>query len=87
VRTDLSPADVDTIPDQPWTGKPVNVIPAVMLRVREKDGSEKTLEPVFSRDFTVAYDGNIGPGTATIYIRGIGHFVGERAVTFNIIRP
>jgi hypothetical protein len=86
VRTDLSPADVDTIPDQPWTGKPINVIPTVTLRICEKDGTEKTVEPVFSRDFTVAYDGNIGPGTATIYIRGIGTYVGERTVTFNIIR-
>lgn len=83
-RTDLSPASVDTIEDQTFTGEPVIVIPNVYLTVTDREGHTKTVKLVFSVDFTVSYKNNDAPGTATVIIRGIGHYVGERLVTFNI---
>jgi hypothetical protein len=79
-RIDLAPADIDTIEPQPFTGKPVFVIPAVSLRT--DDGS--TGELLFTRDFTLAYRNNAAPGTATIIIRGAGAYTGEIITTFNI---
>jgi hypothetical protein len=52
--------------------------------VKEKDGTVKIVEPVFSTDFTVAYQNNVNPGTARLIITGIGKYVGEIDTTFNI---
>jgi hypothetical protein len=86
-RTDISTAAVDTIEDQTFTGEPVIVIPNVNVTVTDKEGNTKTVKLVFSVDFTVNYKDNTAPGTATLIIRGIGKYVGERRVTFNIKRP
>jgi hypothetical protein len=64
--------------------KPVFVIPSLTLRIKEKDGTIKIVEPVFSVDFTVAYQNNVNPGTARLVITGIGKYVGEIDTTFNI---
>jgi hypothetical protein len=85
-RTDLSPAEIAPIDTQQYTGKPVFVIPALKLRVKEKDGTVKIVEPVFSVDFTVAYQNNVDPGTARLIISGIGKYAGEIDTTFNIIK-
>jgi hypothetical protein len=84
-RTDIAPAVLDVIPVQPFTGKPVFVIPDLTLVV-EREGKQITLHPVFSEDFTVSYKNNIEPGTATLIIKGIGKYTGEIVTTFNIER-
>jgi hypothetical protein len=83
-RIDISPAEIALIEVQPFTGKPVSVIPEVSLKVTNKDGSVTVFELVFTVDFTVAYRNNIGPGTATLIIQGIGKYAGEVTTTFNI---
>ncbi|MDR0668404.1 MAG: DUF6261 family protein [Prevotellaceae bacterium] len=85
-RVDITPATIDTIGDQPYTGKPVNVIPTLNLVVRGIDGSSAVVELVFSVDFNVTYKDNVQPGTATLFIHGIGRYAGERVTTFNIVR-
>jgi hypothetical protein len=84
-RTDIAPADVDPIAPQAFTGKPVNVIPTVRLKVHEKDGTEKIVELVFTEDFTVAYRNNVEVGMATIVITGTGKYVGNVVTTFSIV--
>jgi hypothetical protein len=83
-RTDISDGTITNVGDQAWTGKPVYVIPVVSIVKKEKDGTEKVVELVFSQDYTVSYKNNVGPGTATLYIKGIGKYVGELTTTFNI---
>jgi hypothetical protein len=83
-RTDIAPAAIDAIPPQPFTGKPVFVIPSLTLTV-EKEGKQIILQPVFSEDFTVAYKNNVNLGTATLIIKGIGKYTGEIITTFNIV--
>jgi hypothetical protein len=84
-KTDITPATVAAIREQPFTNRPVYVIPAVTLRKVEKDGAETVVELKFSEDFTVAYKNNVGPGTATLIITGIGKYKGEIVTTFNIV--
>jgi hypothetical protein len=84
-RTDITPSVLGAIPEQPYTGKPVFVIPELILTV-EREGKTFTLHPEFSVDFTVTYKNNVEPGTATLTITGIGKFVGEIVTTFNIIK-
>jgi hypothetical protein len=86
VRTDISPAGIDAIPVQPFTGAPVYVIPLLTLRTVQPDGSETVVRPVFSQDYTVTFRNNVGPGTATLLIKGIGHYTGKLVTTFNIKR-
>jgi hypothetical protein len=83
-RTDITPAVIAPIAPQPYTGKPVYVIPAVTLAKTAKDGSVTEVELVFSVDYTVSYRSNINPGTATLIITGIGLYTGEIVTTFNI---
>jgi hypothetical protein len=83
-RTDITPAEIAEITPQPYTGKPVFVIPSLTLRIKEKDGTTKIVEPVFSVDFTVAYQNNVNRGTARLIITGIGKYAGEIDTTFNI---
>jgi hypothetical protein len=84
VRIDISPALITLIKQQPYTGKPVFVIPEVRLRIKPETEPDKVTELVFMQDFTVSYKNNIGPGTATVVIRGIGKYRGEVITTFNI---
>ncbi|MDR2816302.1 MAG: hypothetical protein LBB62_06330, partial [Proteiniphilum sp.] len=77
-------ATIAPIAVQPYTGKPVYVIPRISIRQTAKAGTEKTVELRFSEDFTVAYKNNVAPGTATLVIMGIGKYAGELVTTFNI---
>jgi hypothetical protein len=86
-KIDIAPAIIDPIAEQPFTGKPVIVIPTVHIRRIIKDGTEEKVELVelfFSEDFTVSYRNNIDPGTATLTIKGIGKYKSETVTTFNI---
>jgi hypothetical protein len=85
-RIDIAPAIIDSIAVQLFTGKPVYVIPNVMLVIKGKDGTEKTVVLEFTKDFTVAYENNVNVGTATLHIHGIGKYAGTRTTTFNIIK-
>jgi hypothetical protein len=75
-RTDIAPAIIGAIDAQPYTGRPVIVIPSVSLRKTAADGTQTPVEFVFSEDFTVSYRNNVEPGTATLLIEGIGHYRG-----------
>jgi hypothetical protein len=85
-RIDIQPARIGDIGTQYYTGKPIYVIPSLNLTVKEKDGSEKNVDLVFSVDFTVGYQNNVEPGTARIIITGMGKYVGTVNSTFNIVR-
>ncbi|MDR2472028.1 MAG: DUF6261 family protein [Tannerella sp.] len=85
-RTDIATAEIAPIAPQPFTGRPVFVIPDVSLRTVANDGTETVTELVFSRDFTIAFTNNFQPGTATLTVQGIGKYKGEVITTFNIVR-
>lgn len=78
-KTDIASANIAPIAVQPYTAKPVYVIPEVSI-----SKAEKIVELVFSEDFSVAYKNNVEPGTATLIIKGIGKYSGEIVTTFNI---
>jgi hypothetical protein len=83
-KTDLSAGEVEPIAVQPFTGKPVYVIPTVKIRKTEKDGTVTIVELQFNKDFSVDYKNNVDPGSATLTITGIGKYAGEIITTFNI---
>jgi hypothetical protein len=78
-KTDIAVANIMSIPVQQYTGRPVHVIPIVSI-----NKADKTVELVFSEDFSVAYKNNVEPGSATLIIKGIGKYTGELVTTFNI---
>ncbi|MGN1204377.1 MAG: pectate lyase-like adhesive domain-containing protein, partial [Lachnospiraceae bacterium] len=75
---DISKATVAKIDSQTFTGKAICPEPSLTY-----DG--KTL--VKGKDYTVEYQKNKDIGTATIIIRGIGAYGGEKKVTFKITTP
>jgi hypothetical protein len=83
-KTDISAAMIAPVDVQPYTGKPVYVIPTVSIVKKAKDGSETEVELVFSEDYTVGYKNNVEPGTAMLIITGTGKYTGEIVTTFNI---
>jgi hypothetical protein len=83
-KIDISSAEIEDILPQPYTGKPVFVIPAINLYLKKQDETLKTIELVFTKDFTVAYKNNVERGTATLTVQGIGKYTGEIITTFNI---
>jgi hypothetical protein len=85
-RIDIQPARIGNVDTQYYTGKPIYVIPSLNLAVKEKDGSVRNVDLVFSVDFTVGYQNNVEPGTAGITITGIGKYVGSIHTTFNIVK-
>jgi hypothetical protein len=77
-KIDLRHAEVDAIPNQVYTGKPVTPIPSARY------GDE---DLVFTKDFNVTYDDNVNPGTeATVTLHGRGRFTGTHSRTFTIER-
>ncbi len=46
--------------------------------------NKKTLK--LGTDYTVTYENNIEPGTATVKVTGIGNFQGEKVLTYNITK-
>ena len=72
---DVSKASVDAIPDQTFTGSPLEPRPAVRLGGRTL--SEGT-------DYELSFRDNAGIGTATVTVAGRGSYTGTRDVTFRI---
>ena len=72
---DVSRASVDAIPDQTFTGSPLEPRPAVRLGGRTL--SEGT-------DYGLSFGGNEGIGTATVTVTGKGAYTGAKSVTFRI---
>ena len=72
---DVSKASVDAIPDQTFTGSPLEPRPAVRLGGRTL--SEGT-------DYELSFGGNEGIGTATVTVTGKGAYTGAKSVTFRI---
>jgi hypothetical protein len=83
-KTDISNINVETIPEQQYTGKPIYVIPILSTRENGAKNKIQTEELVFTRDFTVKYRGNIEQGSATILVQGIGRYDGSREIIFPI---
>jgi hypothetical protein len=83
-RIDIAPAIIASPAPQPYTGKPVTVIPEVALRHTAPDGTVTLTELFFPDDFTVSYRNNRQPGTATLVIRGAGRYRGTVVTTFQI---
>jgi hypothetical protein len=83
-KTDISDAEIETIPDQDYTGEEINYIPKVSVQKTDLKGNVTTVKLKFSVDFYVTYKDNIGPGTATILMQGIGKYTGKREAIFNI---
>lgn len=75
---DISSARVSAIPSQTYTGSAIT--PTVTLTY---DGATLTE----GTDYTVAYSNNVGPGTATVTITGIGGYAGSTSLTFMIVEP
>ena len=75
---DISKATVAKIDPQTFTGKAICPEPSLTY-----DG--KTL--VKGKDYKVEYQKNKDIGTATVIIRGIGAYGGEKKVTFKIVDP
>ncbi|MDR1675936.1 MAG: DUF6261 family protein [Tannerella sp.] len=75
-RKDIDHAVVASIPDQPWKGKPVIVLPEVTYEGKEL---------VFTKDYELSYHDNSRPGTAAVHIHGKGAFKGTKTVSFNIV--
>jgi hypothetical protein len=84
-KIDIAPAIIAPIAEQPFTGKPVTVIPTVCIRRLTDGETAETAELFFSEDFTVSYRNNVSPGTALLTIKGIGKYKGEAVTTFNIV--
>jgi lactocepin len=84
-KVDISNAEIETIAVQSYTGKPISVIPVIKISKEDKNGKVKIVELAFSKDFTVGYKNNVGIGTATLIITGIGKYSGEIVTTFNIV--
>lgn len=75
---DISSARVSAIPSQTYTGSAIT--PTVTVTY---DGATLTE----GTDYTVAYSNNVGPGTATVTITGIGGYTGSTSLTFLIVEP
>ncbi|MDR2449537.1 MAG: DUF6261 family protein [Prevotellaceae bacterium] len=73
---------VEPIPTQPYTEKPVTVVPKVYYR---EDGKQ-TVQLSLGDDFSVTYKNNVNVGTAEVTIHGKGNYKGQKTVTFHIAR-
>ena len=67
---------IQPIWDYPYTGKPITVDLVV---------SDYAFVLFEGKDYTVEYQNNTEPGTATLIIKGIGKFHGQREYHFQII--
>lgn len=70
---------VADIADQEYTGEAIK--PAISMWLCSPDGNIPLTQ---GTDFTVVYQDNVEPGTATATITGTGNYVGTREVKFNI---
>lgn len=67
------------IPEQTYTGKPIE--PKVSVSLELGEGQQITLT---ESDYSVEYQNNINAGTATVIVKGIGNFGGEARADFKI---
>jgi hypothetical protein len=84
-KRDLSAGDhcvVEPIDVQPYSGKPITVVPRVHWR---QDG-KPSVELALGKDFSVTYKNNTNVGMAECTIHGKGEYSGQKTVTFNIAR-
>jgi hypothetical protein len=84
VRKDIGASGrlmVDPIAVQPYTGRPVTVIP----RVYYCDEDKPAVELALGADFSVTYRNNTNDGSAQVIIHGRGAYKGRQAVSFNIV--
>ena len=75
-RPSLSYASINTIPDQVYTGQPIEPDIVVNYGYRSLTNGEH---------YSVSYSGNTATGVATVTITGIGQYVGSKVITFNIV--
>ena len=75
VTLSIASATVASIPNKIYTGKAFKPAPAVKL-------GGKTL--VKGTDYTLSYKNNVKVGTATVTVKGMGHYMGAKSVTFKI---
>jgi hypothetical protein len=84
-KKDLSEGDhtvVEPIETQPYTGRPITVVPKVHYR---EDGKPTEVLSL-GKDFSVTYKNNTNVGMAELTIHGKGKYKGQVSVTFNIAR-
>ena len=77
-KIDLSSSSVSEISSKTYTGSAIE--PSVTVTLNNKILKE-------NEDYTVTYSNNISIGTAKILIKGIGNYVGEKTITFEIVAP
>ena len=73
---DLGSLNFGNVPDQKYTGSPITI--AVDIKVNDIGLTE-------GKDYTISYENNIGPGTASFTIKGKGWYTGSKTVTFKIV--
>jgi hypothetical protein len=74
---------IDSIPDQEWTGGPVE--PEFRSDTVKFEGTDMVLLP--GTDYTVSYTNNVDPGTATATVTMAPPRTGHASVTFQILPP
>ncbi len=74
---DISGATIEDIPNQVYTGQAITPELAITM-------NGKTL--VKGTDYTVAYADNVGVGTATVTVSGVGNYAGTASATFQITK-
>jgi hypothetical protein len=79
-RRDISRAKLESIPDEPWTGK--ERTPVVNVSYDNPDGTVDIL--VLGQHYNVTYRNNIEPGNAECTIHGKGRYKGSKTVSFII---
>ena len=75
VTMSVAGASVASVPNKIYTGKAFKPSPTVKL-------GGKAL--VKDTDYTLSYKNNVKVGTATVTVKGIGHYTGTKSVTFKI---
>lgn len=74
----LTEAEISNIPDQKWTGSAIEPDVTVSLGGREL---------IAGTDYTLSYEDNVDPGSATVYANGNGNYRGTVSKFFNIVDP
>ncbi len=70
---------VTEIPEQTFTGKPIEPEVIVTLAVGDQE------IPLTENDYELLYENNTDAGTATLIVKGAGNFAGEKRVEFTIL--
>lgn len=74
----LTNAVINDIPDQECTGSAIEPDVTVSLGGREL---------IAGTDYTLSYEDNVDPGSATVYANGNGNYRGTASKFFNIVDP